>query len=172
MPEDRQPITEEWLRSAGFKWSQFDRQPEKHWTLWLGDALVEEVCGKRGRMFSGADELGIELAPWMVEHWHCWLRADSAGRYHRFLHIRYLVYQDELVSMIEGLTGQKFIPENNIYGAMQFPERAEQLRTEQDRLDKRLLRNRGPWYEHEKDPDRSRPLPEHVDAAIKGGLAK
>lgn len=35
------PITEEWLKSVGFKWHQFDRQPDKHWLLWLGGGLKE-----------------------------------------------------------------------------------------------------------------------------------
>jgi hypothetical protein len=48
-----EPITEEWLSSAGFRWHQLDRQPEKHWVLWLGDALED-------RMTSFAD-LGIEV---------------------------------------------------------------------------------------------------------------
>ena len=36
------PLTEEWLKENGFKWHQFDRQPDKHWLLWLGH--VE--CGR------------------------------------------------------------------------------------------------------------------------------
>lgn len=37
------PITEEWLKSVGFKWHQLDRRPEKQWLLWLGDALPEHM---------------------------------------------------------------------------------------------------------------------------------
>jgi hypothetical protein len=33
-----EPISEAWLKAAGFKWSQLDRQPDKHWILWLGGA--------------------------------------------------------------------------------------------------------------------------------------
>jgi len=29
-------LTEEWLKRVGFKWHQLDRQPDKHWLLWLG----------------------------------------------------------------------------------------------------------------------------------------
>lgn len=32
------PLTEEWLRQAGFRWDQLDRQPTKQWTLWMGGA--------------------------------------------------------------------------------------------------------------------------------------
>jgi hypothetical protein len=36
-----EPITEEWLREVGFRWYQFDLQPDKQWLLWLGTALAE-----------------------------------------------------------------------------------------------------------------------------------
>lgn len=51
MAEERALITEEWLKSVGFKWHQFDRQAVKEWLLWLGD-----VCDP-----GDAEALGIEL---------------------------------------------------------------------------------------------------------------
>jgi hypothetical protein len=33
------PITEEWLKLVGFRWHQLERQPSRHWLLWLGGAL-------------------------------------------------------------------------------------------------------------------------------------
>ena len=50
-----EPITEEWLREVGFKWHQFDRQPTKHWLLWLADTFPR-------RMFHDNEDFGIELA--------------------------------------------------------------------------------------------------------------
>src|SRR6266853_2421226 len=136
-------ITEEWLKSAGFKWEQYDRQPEKMWTLWLGSALVDEVNGNKRRMFADTTDVGVEVTACKrdgaVINWSCFLRSDAAGRYHRFIHIRYLVFQSELIAIIEGLTGQKFIPENCFYGAMCFPADAERRREEAQRLDRRLI---------------------------------
>lgn len=176
MPElGRELITEDWLKSIGFKWAQFDRQPEKQWTLWLGWALVDQAG--EGSAFSGPDDIGLDLhigTHWKTgrTHWSCFLRSDSAGRYHRFIHLRYLVFQDELISLIQAITGRVFVPEDCFYGSMMTPEHAAHVRAEHARIDQRMLRERTPWYEAEKDPERSRPTPEHVDAAIKGGLAK
>ncbi len=178
MPEaiERELITEEWLKSVGFKWEQYDRQSSKMWTLWLGSALVDEADGNKRRMFGDATDVGIEVSTGLHAHevttWSCFLRSDTAGRYHRFIHLRYLLYRDELVAMIEAITGQKFIPENCFYGAMEFPEYAERRRAEQERLDRKLIQNRGKWSDHEKDDTRGRATSMATEAAIKGGLAK
>ncbi len=39
--EGSQPalITEDWLYAVGFRWHQLDRQPNKQWLLWLGNAI-------------------------------------------------------------------------------------------------------------------------------------
>lgn len=173
---NREPITEEWLRSCGFKWEQYDRQTDRMWTLWLGSALVDERSGNKRRMFADTTDVGIEVSACQrdgkVENWSCFLRSDAAGRYHRFIHIRYLIYQDELAALIEGLTGQAFIPANCFYGAMEFPENAERRRAELDRIDRRLIADRGKWHDHEKDDTRGRATSMATDAAIKGGLAK
>lgn len=168
---NEQRITEDWLRSVGFKWHQFDRQPEKQWVLWLGGAL-REPDGSRG-MFCGTEDLGVELAyNSMFDHWYCWIRCDSSHRYHRFIHIRHMREQSDLIRLIEALTGQQWRPENNIYGAMQTPEVAARMMAESERLDRRIHAMQHPWTEHEKDGDRCRPEIQHVDAAIKGGLAR
>lgn len=74
--------------------------------------------------------------------------------------------------MIEGITGQKWNPENNWYGAMRTSSDAEALKNEQQRLDLLVLPERPTWYEHEKDESRGGALPEHLDAAIKSGKVK
>lgn len=157
---DRQPISEDWLKSAGFKWHQFERQPEKHWLLWVGDAL--------GR-FKSYEDLGVELAPGVptdLSAWFCWLRDDSAGRYHRFIHIRHLHTVDELVALIEGIIGRRFDPANSLYGCHRTPEQAARIRQEDERADRRLMRSGYPWSEAEKDATRGGPLPEHQDHHI------
>jgi hypothetical protein len=162
------PITEDWLREVGFKWHEFDRQSTKHWLLWLADAFPR-------RMFCDHEDFGIELAADVrgkSEEWFCWLRADTAGRYHRFIHVRYLRYRHELIAMIEGLTGQVWNPANNMYGSMHRPEDAARLRENAERADQRLLRMRAKWQEIEKDDTRGRALPEHMEAAEKAREAK
>ena len=164
-----EPITEDWLKSVGFKWHQFDRQPGKQWLLWLGD--VES--------FGSSEDLGIELAPgaclgrkYEERGWFCWVRGDSSSRYHRFLHVRALRFQHEVIALVSALTGQEWNPTNHWYGAVRTPEASESLQREHERLDKRIAREQHPWYEAEKDPDRAKPTMEDRDAAIKSGLAK
>ncbi len=157
-------ITEDILRKLGFKWHQFDRQPDKHWVLWLGNA-----CGQRGSY----EDLGIELAWWAPgSNWFCWLRSDTAHRYSRFVHIRHLTRLDELVLLIEGLTGAPFDPRNCMYGGLQSAADAARMRAEKERADLRCLFEGHPWREVEKDDSRGRPLVDHMEAAVKAGVAK
>ncbi len=171
---DKDPITEDWLRSVGFKWHQVERQPEKHWVLWLGGCLVDEQ-GRR-ELFTSFEDIGLELCSGAIDdRWFCWFRGDSAHRYHRFIHIRHLRFQRELVALIEAITGQAWDPANNLYGSMHTREQAARLRKESERLDLRWRHESPPhvkWSEQEKDDSRGRALPEHMEAAIKSGLAK
>ncbi len=150
-----EPITEGWLREVGFKWHQFERQPDKHWLLWIGGAIGDRV--------TSYEDLGIELAPWRDGEWFCWLRADTAHRYGRFLHVRHLKWRDELAELVAALTGQVWSPQNHIHGHAYTPEAAARLRAEHDRLDRKLLRESPPWRESEKDDSRGGALPEHME---------
>lgn len=162
-----EPITEEWLKSVGFKWHQMDRQPDKHWLLWLGGAIPDRI--------TSFEDLGIELAPrwWKnrngddvgeVGSWHCWLRADTSGRYHRFLHVRPLRTAAEVVQLVEALTGQSWNTDNHLYGNVYQPKQAESIRRDLDRLDHRVREGNHKWSEVEKDDTRGRALPEHLEA--------
>ena len=162
------PITEEWLRESGFRWHQFDRQPDKQWRLWLGDSLRDGS----GWNFSSYEDLGIEVTPARDGSWYCWLRSDSAGRYHRFLHVRRLRECGEIVQLVVALTGLSWFPENHRNGCVLRPDMAKARREQEDRLDQRILRAGRTWYEAEKDDSRGRALPEHVDAALKNGGAQ
>jgi hypothetical protein len=161
-------ITEDWLRSVGFKWHQFDRQPGKNWLLWLGDVTDP----------GDAEMLGIEIAfgAYMghdqPKGWNCWVRSDTSSRYHRFIHIRHLRFQIEVTVLVSALTGQEWDTANHWYGGVRTPESAARLRAEHDRLDKRIHREQAAWYEAEKDPSRAKPTAEDQEAAIKSGLAK
>lgn len=156
-------LSEEWLKSAGFKWHQLERQPAKMWTLWLGG------CTRTG--ISSFEDLGIEVAdnggyP-KPGAFTVFLRADHAGRYSRFIHIRYVYSQEEVIAIIEALTGQKWDPANNIYGSMHTPEQAKRITEESKRLDLQWLRANHKWNEIEKDDTRGKALPEHYEAAEK-----
>ena len=135
-----QPITEQLLREWGFQWSQGERQPSKHWLLWLAPACVEPGGH---RMFASLDDLGIELAINPVNGWwHCWVRADYSGRYSRFLHIRHITTDADLVRLIEAMTGRVWNPADVLYGAFRSPEEAKHLRAENERLDNILAKSR------------------------------
>lgn len=143
-----QAITEDYLRSVGFKYDTPDPRARelKHWTLWISDCF-EGVS---------SDSLAIELAK-SSDDWFCWLRSDVAGRYHRFIHLRHLRFQNELEAMITGITGQQFDPANNWYGSMRSPKSAEYLRKDSERLDLLFNERRCKWDTTERDPDMSPP---------------
>jgi hypothetical protein len=149
-------ITEDWLRSVGFKWHQLDRQPTKHWLLWLGSAItrLHHLCD--------TEDLGIELAPGHNDpFWYCWLRSDTAGRYHRYLHVRHLIQKVELIRLVEGLTNLPWNTDNHMYGCVYTAEGAAYRRTEAERFDLQLREDMPKWHDIEKDPSAGRPLPEH-----------
>jgi len=126
---NRPRITAEWLASIGFRWEQMS-DCAKRWVLWI-------VCTVP-RPWVGRDDLGIELdkPPWGNEEnkeWFCWLRCDVAGRYHRFLHVRHLTYQDELYLLIQGLTGIPFDPQNVLCGSLRSPAEVKAIREEAEK---------------------------------------
>lgn len=163
-------ITEEWLKEVGFKWHQLERQPHKQWLLWLGDAIVDEN-GKRP-MFHSFDDLGIEVGQSDEHTWHCWLRADGAGRYSRFLHIRKVRLQEDVTKMIEGLTGIEWNPANNLYGGMCTPQHAAHLREQSERLDQRIMKAQRWRKAIETDDSMGGALPEHLEAYIENDLGQ
>lgn len=166
-------ISEDWLRGAGFKWHQIDRQPSKHWALWLSQCFD---CGQPRRVAS-ADDVGIEVAanaPVDGEgtvFWFCWLRSDLGGRYSRFINVRHLRTRVELVRLIEGITGRAWNPPNHLYGMLRCDTCAQRVRDDDDRLDRVAIRSRPAWYEAEKDDSRGAALPEHIEEALKRGEA-
>lgn len=157
-------ITEDWLKSVGFKWHQLERQPSKHWVLWLGSGLVDHEGNKERA--SCSEDLGIELTcdTLSAPFWYCWLRSDASHRYHRFIHIRHLRTQQEVVALIESLTGLSWNPENHLYGEVKTPADAKSCRDRDSRLDAVLLRENPSWYPTESDESQGRPLPEHLHA--------
>ena len=171
----RELITEGWLKSVGFKWNQIDRQNTKHWTLWLGG------CRGHGQRwhFNDAEDIGIELGfgayagPDQPEEWFCWFRGDTAGRYHRFIHVRHLRFQDEVIALVSAISGMPWNPANHFYGTT-LCDRCADLRREEEkrRIDIARRNSVARWSEIEKDDTRGRALPEHMQLAIDAGRAK
>jgi hypothetical protein len=162
------PISEDWLKAVGFKWHQLDRQPSKHWVLWLGHGL------NQGASLTDSEDIGIEIAANMpgrnpvLKDWFCWFRSDAAGQYHRFIHLRHLTLNTEVMRLVEAITGYPFDPGNHFYGSALTPERAQRRRQEDaTRLDRQMMLEASPfakWSEVEKDDTRGRALPEHLEA--------
>lgn len=95
-------ITEEWLASVGFKYREpGDRESFRHWTL----------------RFSEPEDYGLYLETthmgWINnkgEHvggngWFLWI-----GREHKYLHLRHVSVQAEIVALVEALIGAKWEP--------------------------------------------------------------
>lgn len=131
-------ITEDWLRSTGFKWEQGERQPYKHWFLWIGRAIPDVSDG-----WSGADELAIEVSKGNAEGtwWYFWLRSDLGGRYSQFIHVRHLSTIGQLTRFIEAVTDRPWDPANVLYGQLWTPKAAARHRREEERLDWRIARD-------------------------------
>lgn len=148
------PITEEWLRASGFKYEMPFRPDQKHWSLRLGGAVADKPA-------YSTEDLIVELAQDPSGFWFCWIRADYAGRYSRFVHVRHMNGQEEVALLITALTGFLFDPANSYYGSYFRPEHAARLRAEdQQRLERRLAKEWGKRVERETgaDPDKREKL--------------
>ncbi len=161
MPEE---ITEDWLKIVNFKWHQFDRQPGKQWLLWMGVVANTDAQTGRQSMFTGDEDLGIEVACTSDNQgWHCWLRADTSGRYSR-IHIRTIRFQGELIALVSALSGSDWNPENHLYGKIFTAAQAAQIRERDKRLDIKIVKGR-PWTDLERDGSLGRAMVEHMEAA-------
>ncbi|MGJ5203596.1 hypothetical protein [Bradyrhizobium sp. HKCCYLR20261] len=161
-----EPISDEWLKSVGFRWHQFDRQPDKHWLLWLGGGLRQRPS------LTDFEDLGIEVAPGRDGSWFCWLRSDMSGRYHRFIHLRHIETQADVIQLVEAISGRPWTPENHLYGHLYSPDGAARVRKDLERLDRRLMLQGHKWSDEEEDDSRGRALPEHMTEAVATGRAK
>jgi hypothetical protein len=128
-------IDEAWLRDCGFHWSQGERQPSKHWTLW---------CGMPAFMGSPED-IGVEVAqmgddPRHGPSWFCWIRSDFSHRYSRFIHVRHVTTRGEVIRLVEALTGRRWNAAHHRYGRVCTLEQVERFDAEDPRLRERMKR--------------------------------
>jgi hypothetical protein len=98
----RRPITEDWLRSNGFRIDDGRNDPRMPIrSLAIGSDLVG------GRPFLGSsDDLCIDVAPTDIkkqDEWFVWIGQREP---YRHIHVRYMRTTDELVRLYEGLTGR------------------------------------------------------------------
>lgn len=149
-----EPLTEDWLREVGFKWHQLERQPHKHWVLWLGSCVGD-----------AAESLGLEVSPSCLGGWHCWFRSDLSHRYGRFIHIRELHTRADLIRLVEAISGQEWNPALHLYGTARSPQEAAKIRADDERLDRQWMLGNPKWRVCEKDLDRGEALPEHLEVA-------
>jgi hypothetical protein len=162
--EDGDLLTEAWLQAAGFKWHQIERQPSKHWLLWLGDA----IRAKDGSL-TAHEDLGIEVAAAGDGSWFCWLRGDAAGKYHRFIHLRHL---REIGGPGRDRRRAQWAAvglANHCYGSLVSPEEARRQRAEANRFDRRLRDLGYAWSPAEEDPSLGGALPEHLEEHLTRG---
>lgn len=143
------PIDEDWLKASGFRWSQLARQPEQHWLLWLGSATNESA----GTGTICMEDIGIELAPGCRDdRWFCWFRADTAGTYSRFVHVRYMRTRLDVVRLVEAITGFPWTPERHIAGVCRGPKAHAHVQEWLSRADVALTVGGYPWHDIERDP--------------------
>lgn len=95
-------ITEEWLKSKGFKLlgQRGDERTKPEVRL-----RRLAICGKGGTesLFSSPDDLCIDIAPNPIAgDWYVWLHQQEP---YRFIHIRQFCYQSDLARLYEALTG-------------------------------------------------------------------
>lgn len=148
-----EPITEEWLKESGFRWSHLDRQDSKHWLLWLGDAVRE----REGFCFTSYENIGIEIAANRNDpKWFCWFRSHAGGLYGRFLHVRHVRLKLDVVRIVEAVTGYPWTPEYHVGGSARGPLGYKNMLDYAKRKDVELLvePNRV-WHDIERDPYRA-----------------
>lgn len=148
-----EPITEDWLKDVGFKWSRYHRQNTKHWLLWLGDAVRE----REGFNLTSYEDIGIELTPGHNDpKWFCWFRSDAGSLYSRFLHVRHVRLKIDVVRLIEAVTGYPWTPEYHVGGSARGPLGYKNMLDYARRKDVELLvePNRA-WHDIERDPYRA-----------------
>lgn len=108
------------LHALGFRkmWTQGNRRA--NFVLWLGDS--RQHC-------TGTDDVGLELSPNADEpgalsddpRWFCWLRSDTVQSRGRFCFIRFMRKRNELVALIEAVTGQPYNRERIEHGCFRYP---------------------------------------------------
>lgn len=96
-------ISEDWLAEVGFKYREpGERQPFRHWTLTFSepddDGMYLETT-MPGCLNAKGEHVGADRG------WFLWL-----GREHKFIHLRHVYEREEIVAVVEALTGLPWVP--------------------------------------------------------------
>lgn len=96
-------LTEEWLGEVGFKYREpGERQAWRHWTLTFSEpddhGMYLETT-KPGWLNRNGEHIGADHG------WFLWL-----GRSTQLIHLRHVTEREEIVAVVEALTGQKWEP--------------------------------------------------------------
>jgi len=114
MDDPRTKITDEWLLSVDFKWSQSERQPNKHYTLKVNQ------FGRDGRHYSTA-AIELQRCGWTnrkgdyignPEHWMLWLTDQFDSR----AFVGHIEFIDQISQLAELVSGHPWNPANHIWG--------------------------------------------------------
>lgn len=103
------PITEDWLKENGFRAVARRGDERTEPTVRLRRLAIAHHA-KETTAFTSADDLCIDIAPNLVGdthlgNWYVWLHQEEP---YRFLHVRMMEYQHEVIALYEGLTGCKW----------------------------------------------------------------
>lgn len=96
-------ITEEWLAEVGFKYREpRERQPFRHWTMTFAEqndyGLYIETT-MPGWINARGEHVGADMG------WFLWL-----GRDNKFIHLRHVNNREEIVAIVEALSGATWEP--------------------------------------------------------------
>lgn len=114
-------ITDAVLHDLGFRkqWTQDTRRPNH--VLWLGDSRHHQT---------GSDDVGLELsevvtsAPSDDPKWYCWMRSDTISSRGRFCFVRFLRKRQDVIALIEAITGESYTRERIELGCFRYPGQA------------------------------------------------
>lgn len=113
-------ISYAWLKDVGFRCRAKSRGTNGSWRIWISEEL-------------GSDDLGLELAvvPGSDStEWNCWL-GNASGRFERFLRMRPMRTQGDVIRLVEGLSGLAWEPAHHLYGIVLSEARAVAFLNEQ-----------------------------------------
>lgn len=108
------PITDEWLAACDFKWSQSERQPNKHWKLQLNTV-------REGSLAWESTTIEVQRNGWKgwngdyigdPQSWMLWI----TDMFNRTAFLGNIQWQKDIIDIAEIITRRPWNPETHIYG--------------------------------------------------------